>query len=80
MNRRSMLKALGIGGAAGPLAAKAAADKAVSDLAGFRSMPHSSSGPIGLPCGEAQDTTGSSLPWKQGVLNFLAKKTITGLV
>lgn len=71
-SRRSFLRVLGLTPVAAPLAAKAAADKAASDLIGLGSMPSPSPG-YGISGGSPVQTVQD---WKTKVLRFLSSATL----
>lgn len=69
--RRSFLRLFGSGAVAAPLAAKAAADKAVADLAGVSLLPNAS---LAYPSvGGGPPTTSGQDDWKRKALRFLSR-------
>lgn len=71
-SRRSILKLLGVAPAAAPLAAKAAADKAIGDMAGIGLLPNA---PPYVGISGSPQPLGAD-DWKKKVLRFLMNPTL----
>lgn len=71
--RRSFLQIMGLSGAAAPLAAKAASDKAIAEMAGV--FPLGPGTPIGVGMSMPPTAVGGN-DWKAKVLRFIARNTL----